>query len=130
MAHAGLSREGSMTRIGFVVAAVFALAFVLFPQGHAPRPAWAVASSAYIAEPTAKPLSDGEIKKIESYMRQVFGNPGIRLVRTPPDADVYLGEHFLGVVYPDDDKHGRTFYFEMSIFDTEVEESPPARRHR
>ena len=119
-----------MTRIGFVVAAVFALAFVLFPQGHAPRPVWAVASSAYIAEPTAKPLAEGEIRKIESYMRQVFGNPGIRLVRTPPDADVYLGEHFLGVVYPDDDKHGRTFYFEMSIFDVEVEESPPSRRRR
>ena len=89
-----------MTRIGFVVAAVFALAFVLFPQGHAPRPAWAVASSAYIAEPTAKPLSVGEIWKIESYMRQVFGNTGIRLVRTPPDADVYLGEHFRAAAGP------------------------------
>jgi hypothetical protein len=98
-------------------------------QGSATRAALAVATPVH-GEETAKPLSESETRKIETYLRHVFGNPAIRLVPTPPDADVYLGEHFLGVVYPEREKDGRTFYFEMSIFDTEIEESPPSRRHR
>jgi hypothetical protein len=120
---------GSMTRTSYVVAAICALALTLFLQGSATRAALAVATPVH-GEETAKPLSESETRKIETYLRHVFGNPAIRLVPTPPDADVYLGEHFLGVVYPEREKEGRTFYFEMSIFDTEIEESPPSRRHR
>jgi hypothetical protein len=121
--------EGSMTRLGFAVAAVFALAFVLFPQGKPVEPAWAVAAAVHYDD-AAKPLSEIETRKIEAYLRQIFGNPALRLVHTPPDAEAFLGEHFLGVVYPDKEKDGRTFYFEMAIFDSEIEESPPSRRHR
>jgi hypothetical protein len=118
-----------MTRTSYVVAAICALALILFLQGSATRAALAVATPVH-GEETAKPLSESETRKIETYLRHVFGNPAIRLVPTPPDADVYLGEHFLGVVYPEREKEGRTFYFEMSIFDTEIDESPPSRRHR
>ena len=120
-----------MTRIGFVLAAILALAAVSLLHRNATPPAWAVgAPMRVVAEPAAKPLTAGETKKIEAYMRHVFGNQGIRLVPMPPDAEVYLGEHFLGVVFPDHDKDGRTFYFEMSIFDAEIEESPPLKRRR
>ena len=78
----------------------------------------------------AKPLNKGEVRKIEAYMRQVFGNPGIRLVSIPHEAEVYLDEHFLGVVFPIDEKEGRTFYFEMSIFNSEIEGARPVKRNR
>ena len=83
-----------------------------------------------VYEPTAKPLTPAEVKKIEAYLRQVFNAPKLRVTAAPPDAEVYLGEHFMGVVYPDDQKDGRTFYFEMAIFAEELDESPPARRNR
>lgn len=120
-----------MTRIGFVVAAVLAFAAGSFLQWNIAPPAWAVVAPMRVAvETTAKPLTAVEAKKIEAYMRHVFGSQSLRLVHMPPDAEVYLGENFLGVVFPEDSKEGRTFYFEMSIFDDEVEESPPARRGR
>jgi hypothetical protein len=121
--------EGSMSRLGFVIAAILSLALVSFSIGKAP--AWAVGTTMrVVAETTAKPLTAAETKKIETYMRHVLGNPEIRLVQAAPDAEVYLGEHFLGMVFPQDDREGRTFYFEMSIFDSEVEESPPLTRRR
>ena len=123
--------EGSMTRMGIIFAAILALVTVSLVHLSASLPAKAVGSPMTVGlETTAKPLSKGEAQKIEAYMRQVFGNPSIRLVSSPPDAEVYLGEHFLGVVFPTDDKEGRTFYFEMSIFDSEIEEARPVKRNR
>jgi hypothetical protein len=114
-----------------ILGAVLAAAALVI-QWSAPLSALAVGAGSHrvVVENASKPLSPSEIKKIESYMRQVFGNQGIRLVHVAPDAEVYLGEHFLGVVFPDDQREGRTFYFEMAIFDDEVEQSPPARRGR
>jgi len=83
-----------------------------------------------VYEPTAKPMTAAEVKKVEAYMRQIFNAPQLRITAAPPDAEVYLGEHFMGIVYPDDQKDGRTFYFEMAIFAEELDESPLARRHR
>ena len=71
-----------------------------------------------------------ETKKLEAYIRRVLGNPRIRLTRVAPDAEVHLGDEFLGVVFPDDHKEGRTFYFEMAIFEDEIEVLPPPRRLR
>jgi hypothetical protein len=33
-------------------------------------------------------------------------------------------------VFPTDDKEGRTFFFEMSIFDSEIEGARPVKRNR
>jgi hypothetical protein len=52
----------------------------------------------------------------------VLGNPEIRLVSHAPDAEVYLGEQFLGIVFPDDHKEGRNFFFEMVMYEEEIEE--------
>jgi hypothetical protein len=114
-----------------LLGAAFAAA-TLAVQWGTPLSAWAVGvgSQRVVVENPSKPLSPSEIRKIESYMRQIFGSKGIRLVHAAPDAEVWLGEHFLGIVYSEDQKEGRTFYFEMAIFDDEVEQSPPAKRGR
>jgi hypothetical protein len=83
-----------------------------------------------VPDTTAKPLSAAEASKLEAYLRNILGNSSIRLVHMPPDAEIYVGDQFLGFVYPDEDKEGRTFYFEIPIFETEIEESPPPRRIR
>jgi hypothetical protein len=120
-----------MTRRTIALAATFVVAAALTFNWSAPLKAWAVGTSpARIYEPTAKPLTAAEVKKIEAYMRHVFNAPQLRINAAPPDAEVYLGEHFMGIVYPDDQKEGRTFYFEMAIFAEELDESPPGRRHR
>ena len=58
-----------------------------------------------------------EIRKIENYMRRLFGNPRIRVVPRPKkedSAEVYIGEEFIGVVFQDEDEDG-SFMFEMAI---------------
>ena len=93
--------------------------------------AWGIGSSVRVVpDATAKPLSAAEAKKLEAYLRNILGNSRIRLIHAPPDAEVYVGDQFLGFLYPDDDKEGRTFYFEIPIFDTEIEEGPPHHRVR
>ncbi len=110
-----------------------AAAFALVAAGlQVPMRAWAVGSASHAIPPEAlaKPLTPAEVRNIESYMRQIFGNAGIRIVHTAPDAEVFLGEHFLGVVYPDDQPGGRTYYFEMAIFEEETVRFPPPIRGR
>jgi hypothetical protein len=120
-----------MKRQVLVLAASVALAGALAFASSAPLSAWAVSTnSPRIYEPTAKPLTPAEVKKVETYLRQILNAPQLRVSAAPPDAEVYLGEHFMGIVYPDDQKEGRTFYFEMAIFAEELDEQPPARRHR
>jgi hypothetical protein len=93
--------------------------------------AWSIGSTQRMTpDPTAKPLSAAETKKLEAYLRHLFGNTRIRLVHTPPEAEVYSGDQFLGFIYPDEDKEGRTFYFEIPIFETEIDGSPPPNRLR
>ena len=58
-----------------------------------------------------------EIRKLESYMRRLFGNAKLRVVPRPKkddSAEVYVGEEFVGVVFEDEDGDG-SFMFEMAI---------------
>lgn len=120
-----------MTRRTIALAATFVVAATLIVNWSVPLNAWAVGTSTpRVYEPSAKPLTLAEVNKIEAYMRHVFNAPNLRINAAPPDAEVYLGDHFMGIVYPDDQKEGRTFYFEMAIFAEELDESPPARRQR
>jgi len=57
------------------------------------------------------------ISKLETYLRQQFSNPRIRVVARPKkndSADVYVGEDFIGVLFDDEDGDG-SYNFEMSI---------------
>ena len=120
-----------MNRVTFVLTILLTVSAGSHLKGAVPLNAWAVGASPRVeVESAARPLTEQETKKIEAYMRHVLGNSRIRLTRVAPDAEVYLDDQFLGVVFPDDDKEGRAFYFEIAIFEDEIEVFPPPRRYR
>ena len=64
-----------------------------------------------------------EIRKIENYMRGLFGNPKIRVVPRPKKADsaeVYIGEEFIGVMFVDDEDDERSYNFQMAILASDL----------
>jgi hypothetical protein len=65
-----------------------------------------------------------EVRKIEAYMRQLFGNARIRVVPRPKkddSAEVYIGEEFVGVMFVDDEDDERSYNFQMAILQTDLE---------
>jgi hypothetical protein len=59
-----------------------------------------------------------EIRKVESYIRRLFGNTKLRIVPRPKKkdaADVMLGEEPVGVLSVDDEDGERSYNFEMPI---------------
>ncbi len=64
-----------------------------------------------------------EIRKLESYMRGLFGNAKLRVVPRPrkdDSAEVYLGEEFIGVLFVDDEDDERSYNFQMAILATDL----------
>ena len=58
-----------------------------------------------------------EVRKLDAYLKRVFGNQKLRVVPRPKkddSAEVYIGEEFIGVVYQDEDEDG-SFMFEMAL---------------
>jgi hypothetical protein len=87
-----------------------------------PQTAWAVGSPVgHTIRDEAKPISATEMTKIEAYLRRVLGNPAIRLDRQPPEAEVFIGDEFIGIVYPDEADGERAFYFEMAILGDDLD---------
>jgi hypothetical protein len=70
------------------------------------------------------------MKKIELHLRRTLGTNEIRLVPQPPEAEVFVGERFIGVVYPEEQNGQRAFYFEMAIFASDLEQNEPASSKR
>ncbi len=65
-----------------------------------------------------------EIRKIESYLRRLFGNARLRVVPRPKkddSAEVYVGEEFIGVLFVDDEDDERSYNFQMAILGTDLE---------
>jgi hypothetical protein len=65
-----------------------------------------------------------EIRKLETYLRQLFGNARIRVVPRPrkeDSAEVYIGEEFIGVLFVDDEDEDRSYNFQMAILGTDLE---------
>ena len=65
-----------------------------------------------------------EIRKIETYLRQLFGNARIRVVPRPrkeDSAEVYIGEEFIGVLFVDDEDDDRSYNFQMAILSTDLD---------
>ena len=59
-----------------------------------------------------------EIRKIEAYLKRLFGNARIRVVPRPKkedSAEVYVGEEFIGVLFVDDEDQERSYNFQMAI---------------
>ena len=65
-----------------------------------------------------------EIRKLEAYMRRLFGNARLRVVPRPKkddSAEVYIGEEFIGVMFVDDEDDDRSYNFQMAILGTDLE---------
>jgi hypothetical protein len=66
-----------------------------------------------------------EIRKVESYLRRLFGNAKLRIVprqKKKDPADVLLGEEPLGVLIVDDEDGERSYNFEMPIAAADVQD--------
>ena len=65
-----------------------------------------------------------EVRKLDAYLKRVFGNPKIRVVPRPKkddSAEVYIGEEFIGVLFVDDEDAERSYNFQMAILGADLE---------
>jgi hypothetical protein len=65
-----------------------------------------------------------EVKKLDAYMRKLFGNQRIRVVPRPKkddSAEVYVGEEFIGVLFVDDEDDERSYNFQMAILGSDLD---------
>jgi hypothetical protein len=65
-----------------------------------------------------------EIRKLEDYLKKLFGNARMRVVPRPKkedSAEVYIGEEFIGVLFVDDEDAERSYNFQMAILGTDLE---------
>jgi hypothetical protein len=65
-----------------------------------------------------------EVKKLEAYLKKLFGNARMRVVPRPKkddSAEVYVGEEFIGVLFVDDEDDERSYNFQMAILGTDLE---------
>jgi len=64
-----------------------------------------------------------EVRKLDAYLKKLFGNPKIRVVPRPKkddSAEVYIGEEFIGVLFVDDEDEDRSFQFQMAILEDDL----------
>jgi hypothetical protein len=74
-------------------------------------------------------LGDGavdvqEVRKLDAYLKKLFGNARIRVVPRPrkdDSAEVYIGEEFVGVLFVDDEDDERSYNFQMAILGSDLE---------
>jgi len=65
-----------------------------------------------------------EVRKIEDYLKRLFGNARMRVVPRPKkedSAEVYIGEEFIGVLFVDDEDDDRSYNFQMAILAADLE---------
>jgi uncharacterized protein DUF3126 len=65
-----------------------------------------------------------EVRKLDAYLKKLFGNARIRVVPRPKkedSAEVYVGEEFIGVLFVDDEDDDRSYNFQMAILGTDLE---------
>ena len=65
-----------------------------------------------------------EIRKLEAYIKRLFGNAKLRVVPRPKkedSAEVYIGDEFIGVLFVDDEDDERSYNFQMAILGTDLE---------
>jgi Protein of unknown function (DUF3126) len=65
-----------------------------------------------------------EVRKLDAYLKRLFGNARIRVVPRPKkedSAEVYIGEEFVGVLFVDDEDGERSYNFQMAILDADLE---------
>ncbi len=66
-----------------------------------------------------------ELAKLETYLRRTFNNHAISVrarMKKTDSAEVYLGEEFIGIIHVDDEDGDRSYIFNMSILDIDLDE--------
>ena len=64
-----------------------------------------------------------EVRKLDAYLKKLFGNARIRVVPRPKkddSAEVYVGEEFVGVIFVDDEDDERSYNFQMAILGSDL----------
>ena len=65
-----------------------------------------------------------DAKRLDVYLKRKFDNEKLRVVARPRKQDsveAYLGEEFIGVLFLDDQRGGRSYIFEMPILGIDLE---------
>jgi Protein of unknown function (DUF3126) len=65
-----------------------------------------------------------EIRKLDAYLKRLFGNARIRVVPRPKkedSAEVYVGDEFIGVLFVDDEDGERSYNFNMGILAADLD---------
>ena len=68
-------------------------------------------------------MNKDELKKIETYFRNLFGNQSISVRGRPrkeDSAEVFVGEEFIGIVFRDDEEGELSYNFSMAILDFDL----------
>lgn len=69
-------------------------------------------------------LTDSEIKKIQTYLQQLFWNPEINVQKgngNDAPSEVFIGKEFIGVIYKNNDDGEVSFDWNMSILAEDIE---------
>ncbi len=64
-----------------------------------------------------------EVRKLDAYLKKLFGNARIRVVPRPKkedSAEVYVGDEFIGVLFVDDEDDERSYNFQMAILGADL----------
>ena len=65
-----------------------------------------------------------EVRKLDAYLKKLFGNARIHVVPRPKkedSAEVYVGDEFIGVLFVDDEDDERSYNFQMAILGADLE---------
>ena len=65
-----------------------------------------------------------EVRKLDAYLKKLFGNARIRVVPRPKkedSAEVYVGEEFIGVLFVDDEDDELSYNIQMAILGADLE---------
>lgn len=70
-------------------------------------------------------MKDEEIKKLQTYLQQLFWNPEIAVKpgvgQSDAPAEVYVGKEFIGVVYKNNDEGEISYDWNMSILKEDLD---------
>jgi hypothetical protein len=64
-----------------------------------------------------------EVRKLDMYLKRLFGNPKIRVQPRPKkddSAEVYIADEFIGVLFVDDEDDERSYNFQMAILGSDL----------
>ena len=72
--------------------------------------------SARSNQTTEAPVTNEDMKRIETHLKRTFNHGGIKVKarKVADSAEVYVDDEFIGVVFEDEDEAG-SFMFEMAI---------------